>query len=182
MLTQLQRKRVEALVVTIAFLVSAAVLLPLAQSCPYGCPVSKPPYILIIYNQRVFLLPVATVVFVEFLVLVAVLTVKRARAYRIRAGNSGALVTVLGAFIAACAMLSGYSLGLAFLINGPALYPSVSEGFYGFGYLPVFGGLYEYNPREAKIWPTPLVLVIACTLVVIGLVLHWRSSGRNRSS
>jgi len=182
MLTRLFHRPAAAFVVAIVFLSGAAVLVPSAQSCPYGCPVSTPPYILIIYNQRVFLLPVATVVFVEFLALVAMVAVKRARAYHIRAGNSGALLAAIGAFIAACALLSGYGVGLVFLINGPALYPSVAEGFYGFGYLSVFGGLYEYNPREAKIWPTPMILVIACTLVAIGLLLHRRRNRRDKST
>jgi hypothetical protein len=172
--------RLKVVSAAVTFFIELAIVVKPLMACSYGCPVSRPPYILIIYNQRVIMVPVATVVFIEFLILVSAYAVRSLCRNRIRIRDFGRMLMALGISMTPLFTVIGYTIGILILTNGPALYPRVTEGFYGFGYLSVFNGLYEYNPSQAKIWPTPLVFKISGTVFAIGLIIHGLTRSRRK--
>ncbi|MBS7645707.1 hypothetical protein KEJ44_06710 [Candidatus Bathyarchaeota archaeon] len=164
--------RLTVVLAALTLLLGLLIMVRPLVACSFGCPVSRPPYILVIHNQRVMMIPVATVVFIEFLILVSVYAARTLYKKRVRIKDYGRILMALGISMAPLFTIIGYTIGILILTNGPALYPRVTEGFYGFGYLSVFNGLYEYNPSQAKIWPTPLVFEISGAIFLIGLIVH----------
>jgi hypothetical protein len=158
--------------ITIVFLINIAVIFLPVYSCSFGCAVTKPPYLFFIYNQQCISIPIYTLVLVEFLVLILLVAMRKVHGYQIKTMDIGKVLMALGVVMPLLFLVFGYGIGLIFLINGRALYPVYTEGFYGFGYLPVFNNLYEYNPPQGRIWPTPILFVIAGIIFLSGLTVY----------
>jgi len=158
--------------ITIIFLVNIAVILLPVYSCSFGCAVTKPPYLFLIYNQQCISIPIYTLVLVEFLVLIPLVTMRKVHDYQIKTIDLGKVLMTLGVIMPLLFLVLGYGIGLIFLINGKALYPVYTEGFYGFGYLPVFNNLYEYIPPQGRIWPTPVLFIIAGIIFLSGVMIY----------
>jgi hypothetical protein len=158
--------------ITIVFLINIAVTLLPIYSCSFGCAVTKPPYLFFIYNQQCISIPIYTLVLIEFLVLIPLVAIRKVNRFQIRNIDIGKVLMTFGVIIPLLLLVLGYGIGLIFLINGQALYPVTTEGFYGFGYLPVFNNLYEYNPPQGRIWPTPELFVIAGIIFLSGVMIY----------
>jgi len=87
--------------------------------------------------------------------------------------NIGIGLLVVGVALGIGSFIFRYFLNMYFIgMQYAPIEAEYAEGFYGRGYVPVFYGLYEYNPYKGEAYPNPIVLAVAGLIALIGLILY----------